>query len=423
MTGRAWILAAALLPSFAFAQEQKRQPPPDFTSGYQLPSPTTPPVRDELFAWIDVGVLFLALALASYIVLARRSRVWLLVLTAFSAAYFGFYRLGCVCSVGSVQNVALALMDPSYGLSLSVAAFFLLPLLFALFFGRVFCSGVCPLGAIQELVLVRPFTIPERVAGPLGMVPFLYLGLAILYAGLGAGFVVCRYDPFIALYRLGSSPMMAWLTGLFLLASVFVGRPYCRFLCPYGALLRLASWMASKPARIAPAACISCHLCAKECPYGAILPPSTDSGGPSLHDARRALLRRLAAAVPIVLVLGTLGWLAGPTMARLHPTVALAQELALDTRAGTAPKSLAVEAHRRLGRADDAVFREAAVLQRSFRYGSAAFGAWAGLVLSAYGISVAIRRRRTEYIAEPGTCFACARCFPSCPVLPQGGRR
>ena len=35
---------------------------------------------------------------------------------------------------------------------LAVVAFFALPLVFALFFGRTFCAAVCPLGAVQELV-------------------------------------------------------------------------------------------------------------------------------------------------------------------------------------------------------------------------------------------------------------------------------
>ncbi len=422
MRKSAWVLVGIAATLSAQGQEQKRQPPPDFTSGYQLPSPTTPVPKDALFAWIDVGVLLVALVLAAWIVLCRRSRAWLLVLTGFCAAYFGFYRLGCVCSVGSLQNVALALADPSYRLSVSVAAFFLLPLLFALFYGRVFCSGVCPLGAVQELVLIRPIRIPEWVAGPLGLVPFLYLGLAVLYASAGAGFVVCRYDPFIGLYRLGSSPLMAWVTGLFLAASLFVGRPYCRFLCPYGALLRVASWFASKPARIAPAACISCHLCARECPYGAILPPSPERELVPMHELRSSLARRLGATVPLILLLAALGWFAGPAMARVHPKVALAAELALSRAQPDAPKSLAVEAHLRLGRSDEEVWREAATILKSFRLGAALFGAWAGLVVSAYTISLALRRRRREYVAEPGTCLACARCFASCPVLPQGDR-
>ena len=62
-------------------------------------------------------------------------------LSIFSLLYFGFWRKGCVCAIGSVQNVALALFDPGYAVPLGVAAFFVLPLAFALFAGRAFAPG------------------------------------------------------------------------------------------------------------------------------------------------------------------------------------------------------------------------------------------------------------------------------------------
>ena len=42
----------------------------------------------------------------------------------------------------------------------AVIAIFALPLVFTLFFGRSFCASVCPLGAVQELVAVRPVQVP-----------------------------------------------------------------------------------------------------------------------------------------------------------------------------------------------------------------------------------------------------------------------
>ncbi|MHC5086583.1 MAG: 4Fe-4S binding protein, partial [Planctomycetota bacterium] len=38
--------------------------------------------------------------------------------------------------------------------------FFFSPLVFTLFFGRSFCAAVCPLGVIQDLVLLRPLKVP-----------------------------------------------------------------------------------------------------------------------------------------------------------------------------------------------------------------------------------------------------------------------
>ena len=53
-------------------------------------------------------------------------------------------------------DIALALADSTYPVPLAVVAFFALPLGFALFFGRTFCAGVCPMGAMQDLVSLRP---------------------------------------------------------------------------------------------------------------------------------------------------------------------------------------------------------------------------------------------------------------------------
>ena len=43
-------------------------------------------------------------------------------------AYFGFYREGCICPIGSIQNVAVSLTDPRYSIPIVVTAIFFLPL-------------------------------------------------------------------------------------------------------------------------------------------------------------------------------------------------------------------------------------------------------------------------------------------------------
>ena len=68
-----------------------------------------------------------------------------------------------------IQNVTLSLVDPRYLISLGVLAFFFLPLVAAFLFGRVFCGGVCPLGAVQDLVLLKPKAVPGE-ARPLAAV-------------------------------------------------------------------------------------------------------------------------------------------------------------------------------------------------------------------------------------------------------------
>jgi len=81
-----------------FAQD--RFPRPEFESGYVYPEHQVPLQRSLVWEYIDLAVLIGALAVASWLALKRRSRQGLVWLSVFSLAYFGFFREGCVCSVG-----------------------------------------------------------------------------------------------------------------------------------------------------------------------------------------------------------------------------------------------------------------------------------------------------------------------------------
>ena len=258
---------------------QFRFPPPQFESGHTLPTTTAPLTDPALQQWLDVSVLAIALGLAAYFTLKRRSRPGLFVLAAFSLIYFGFWREGCVCPIGAIQNVTLALSDPSYGLPLVVLAFFLLPLLATLIAGRGFCAAVCPLGAIQELVTWRPVRVPRWAEHALGLLPWVYLSLAVLYAATGSRFIICEFDPFVGLFRLSGTIGMLLFGGALLVLGLFVGRPYCRYLCPLGAMLRVLSSLARFRVTVFPNYCTQCRLCEDACPYDAINLPAEPPGG------------------------------------------------------------------------------------------------------------------------------------------------
>jgi NosR/NirI family transcriptional regulator, nitrous oxide reductase regulator len=187
-----------LLPPLLFlslvagAWAAERFPPPDFGPSYVYPSSSQAPPRVGWLAWVDTAALVAALGLAAWIALRRRSRRALTWLTLASLFYFGFYRKGCVCPIGAVQNVAQAAFDPTYLVPWVVLAFFALPLLFALVFGRVFCGGVCPLGALQDVVLLKPVKIPSWLNHGLSVLRYFYLGLAVLLAATSSTYLICR---------------------------------------------------------------------------------------------------------------------------------------------------------------------------------------------------------------------------------------
>ena len=216
--------------------QQQRFPRPEFEGGYTFPTHQFLNQRGPMWEYMDVAVLIGALLVTSWVVLKKRSRQGLIWISLFSLAYFGFYRQGCICAIGSVQNMSLALFNGSYAIPLSALLFFTIPLIFALLFGRVFCAGVCPLGAIQELTGFKQIRVPRSVEKVLATIPFVYLGLAVLFAATESQFLICRYDPFVGIFRIDAPYTMVIFGGLLLVVGIFVNRPYCRYLCPYGVL-------------------------------------------------------------------------------------------------------------------------------------------------------------------------------------------
>jgi len=413
------IVAFVCLLAGRTALAEQRFPPPDFEeTGHQLPPTTTPAARAVALEYLDVAVLAGCLGLATWFIYRKRSRRHLMWLSVFSLLYFGFWRKGCVCAIGSFQNVALAVLGSGYALPIGVAAFFALPLLVALFAGRAFCSAVCPHGALQDLVLVKPVKVPGWLEQGLSVLPYIYLGVGVLFAATGSAFLVCQYDPFVPVFRMNGRALMV-LSGAGLLAlGLFVGRPYCRFLCPYGALLKLGATVAKLRIRVTPDYCTQCRLCEAACPFGAMREPEAVKPTPAVLTRDRKRLAWTIALLPLLIAAGVwIGGLFSPAAARVHPAVKLAEQYLREKDApppaGTlTPDQLALERARNDPRP---VLEQAIKTRKQFDLGSRIFGGWVGLVIGAKLISLCLRRRRTDYEPDRGDCVACARCFEYCP--------
>lgn len=409
------ILLLVLLASGVTAFGLERFPPPQFETDYVRPTTTVPNPPQGFWEYVDVGVLVVALSLATYLILRKRSRKWIFVLTLFSLVYFGFFRKGCVCSVGAVQNVTLTVFDSTYAIPIAVLVFFALPLVFALFFGRVFCGAVCPLGAIQDAVLIHPVRVPGWLESGLRLIAYLYLGAAVLFAATGAMFIICRYDPFVGFFRFAGNWNILVFGGCLLLIGVFVGRPYCRFLCPYGVILRQLSRLSKWRVTITPTDCIQCRLCEDACPFGAIRKP-TEPWPAKEYQIAKARLAFFLVLLPVLIGAG--GW-AGYELrgwlAQVHPQVRLAQRIYLEENAQVEGTTDASDAFRATGRPSAELYREATLLRDRFGIGGVLFGAFVGLVIGGKLLSLSVKRRRTDYEADRASCLACGRCYEYCP--------
>ena len=397
---------------------EPRFPPPEFETRYSLPATLTPAPRSLSLQHLDVVVLLAALALACYFIYKRRSRKAVVGLSLLSLGYFGFYREGCICAIGSVQNVSLSLFGSGYVLPVTVLVFFVAPLLVALFAGRAFCAAVCPHGALQDLVLLKPVKVPLWLEHGLGLIPFLYLGAAVAFAATGSAFIICRYDPFVPLFRLSGSFGLLLFGGGLLLLGVFVGRPYCRFLCPFGALLKLAGSVSKWRVTITPDSCTQCRLCENSCPYNAIREPQLVPLTPQGVRLDRRRLGWIIAVLPaLVLGVGWIGAQLAPVAARVHPTVELGERFLTEQKAPV-PWGVQTAPALALARANQdpkTLLAEAVELRGRFVRAGWLFGGWVGLVIGLKLIALSFRQRRTDYEPDRGACVECARCFSYCP--------
>jgi formate hydrogenlyase subunit 6/NADH:ubiquinone oxidoreductase subunit I len=372
-----------------------------------------------MWEYFDVAVLIAALCMTSWLAIKKRSRQGLLWMSVFSLAYFGFYRQGCICSIGSVQNISLALFNDNYAVPLSALLFFIIPLIFALLYGRVFCAGVCPLGAIQELTGFRPVRIHKSVEAVLASIPFIYLGLAVLIAATKSQFLICRYDPFVGIFRLDAPYTMIIFGALLLLVGIFVNRPYCRYLCPYGVLQNIFSRFSRRHLTITPAECTNCRLCEECCPYDAIL-PTDDVKNIELREVSRKRFMLYFMLIPVMAFAGALLlYNISTALTITNSNVRLAREIRMEKEKGIEAISKAAVAFKESGKTEAQLFEEEASVIGRFRKGAPWVGIFLGLSLGAGLFNLTIRKTRTEYKPHKGKCFSCGKCFEYCPVEPK----
>lgn len=411
-----YIILVLLICWHAVLFAQDRFPRPEFETDYVYPEQQLPAQRAPGWQYFDLAVLIGALIVTTWLALKKRSRQGLLWMSVFSLAYFGFYREGCICSVGSVQNVSLALFNEGYTIPLTALLFFIIPLLFALFYGRVFCAGVCPLGAIQELTGFSPVKLPKTVEVILSSVPFVYLALAVLFSATNSTFLICRYDPFVGIFRLDAPYTMIIFGVLLLLAGIFVNRPYCRFLCPYGVLLNIFSRFAGKHLTITPAECTNCRLCEDSCPYDAIKPSNTEQGKEAPGKSRKRFILYFI-LIPLFAIAGAyLFKNLAPPLSGINSTVRLSREIRFEKESGIEAVTKSALAFKEAGQTEADLFAQEEYIINRFRRAAPLAGIFLGISFGIGMVALSISTRRKEYKPDQGKCYSCGRCFKYCPI-------
>ena len=213
----------------------------------------------------------------------------------------------------------------------------LLALVLSLLLKKAFCSWVCPLGTLSELLLAagrrifrRSFALPRWLDVPLRGLKYLLLAFFVwaiffVMSPLAlAQFLDGPYNRVADVKMLGFfahlTPFATWFLVVVAAASLLVPLFWCRYLCPYGALLGLVSLLSPFKITRRASSCIDCGLCARACP--ARLPVDALR---RVRSAECAGCLSCVAACPVTSALQ----LEAPRGLRLRPAIATLIVLAL----------------------------------------------------------------------------------------------
>ena len=208
---------------------------------------------------------------AGFIIIWTKKLVFRKPLLIASTIVQGFLLGAYLCPSRAVQNVILK-YDTAY------LIMFLVPIVTTFLFGRVYCGYACPFGAVQELLHVKRlrYKLPIKLDGLLRYIKYVLLVLAVSLT-VATGRIVGGDAPFKPLFIFSGTLVAILMTVAFGILSVFVYRPFCSYLCPYGALMSLVSKF--RLIRIKrEETCVDCKLCVKKCPVGAMKEPGLGSG-------------------------------------------------------------------------------------------------------------------------------------------------
>jgi polyferredoxin len=226
----------------------------------------------------DTIVLIVILAFGILIQVFKRLHSLRFFVVLVAVGYLGFVKGGSPCPVGSVSQFAIH-KNMIFNVELiDWVIVFAIPVFITVFWGRVFCGMVCPLGIVQEFVFklssaYMPF-LKKKVNKNFDRM-FKYIKYICLIGLLWASYnyssaVFCKICPYRYLYNFRGAEIALIVLIVFVIFFLFISRPFCRYLCPFGAILALTPRLFNKGKKNVTENCNGCGICTKSCPVDAI---------------------------------------------------------------------------------------------------------------------------------------------------------
>jgi len=185
-----------------------------------------------------------------------------------------------ICPFGGVVTLYNLFTVGTFVQKIHSAAVVLMGVVFILtiLFGPVFCGWICPLGSFQEWIgkighkifkKKYNYFVPVKIDKVLRYFRYFVLVMTVFVIARSGQLLFENIDPYNALFKFWSeevaTPALVIL-GLTILFSLFVERPWCKYVCPYGALLGLTNKISIFKIKRSKSTCISCRKCDHACP-------------------------------------------------------------------------------------------------------------------------------------------------------------
>ena len=188
--------------------------------------------------------------------------------------------LHAVCPFGGVVSIYQLVTAGGFVKKIHESSLVLMLIVFAsaILMGPLFCGWICPFGTFQEFVgrigrrlFPRKFNrfIPAKFDRYLRFLRYILL-IQVLYMTARSGEILfAGIDPYYALFQFwtGEVAISALIVlGVVMTLSLFVERPFCKYACPYGAVLGIFNLFRIIPLKRNSKSCIHCKKCDKTCP-------------------------------------------------------------------------------------------------------------------------------------------------------------
>ncbi|MFC1917658.1 4Fe-4S binding protein [Chloroflexota bacterium] len=197
-----------------------------------------------------------------------------------SISFLSSASLHAVCPFGGVVSIYQYVTAGTYVKKIHEASFILMYIGFslALFAGPAFCGWVCPFGSFQEWLgkLGKKISrwkfnrmIPSRVDKYLRYLRYIVLVWVVYVTATSAVLLFADYDPYFALFNFWTDEVAVsalTILGVVILTSLYIERAFCKYACPYGAVLGIFNLFRGFKIKRNTATCIDCKACDRGCP-------------------------------------------------------------------------------------------------------------------------------------------------------------